>query len=564
MDKYLACLCLFLAIIPFSLAETEIYSGSVITGTDVAAGGQSFKFAYDEDSNKVFAHTPAGGLIIDNGNCKSNSIFRVCINEANFSYRNLTTYESFYEVKLDIYKLTGSLTASAQVSKSQLLQKESAVFTITISNPTDFDVTRIGYSQGLSHFLVGNVKGCLFEQGTLSWNGTLKPDHYITCTADITADKDGTFSLVGNLAYFNSYDTEAVTTPAVDVKVLPKQLKLEYSIPDEVEVNEEFKANILIQNINSEERLDSVMAIQIPQNIVLLKNVPGITSYGNMLKRTSYMVPDKLENYTLSLRALSAGSNPVKLDFDYTISGIKDAISNESIIHVSEPVLQVNFSSVPKNITPGQPYVVYAKIKNTGRLNDITDILARLNAPYNNPVIEKLGVLKPGESYAIISNTLLLPAGDTLYSGSGISVNLSMQYNAAGPMRNLSNVYVLNLTQKQAPEANPVTETENESANYNASALNESNDVMAGLPEPGNGSAQTELVLSEGAGEITEADLVFSDTTLKEKLILGFSIAVVFLFIIPGVYWIRKKRHEIKLETGSQISQSGTDKPKNI
>src|SRR3989338_3791803 len=111
MKKFIMILAALL-IIPIAFAETKIYSGNVMTDTEKAIEGGIFKFSYDEYANKVFVQTPTTNLIIDNGACKPNAVFKVCINRANFSYKNITTYQSYYELNVDIYKMTGSLTAA--------------------------------------------------------------------------------------------------------------------------------------------------------------------------------------------------------------------------------------------------------------------------------------------------------------------------------------------------------------------------------------------------------------------------------------------------------------------
>src|SRR3989338_6287110 len=146
MKKIIIFLLLFAVIIHSVSAETGIFSGTVITGSEKTADGYTFSFEYDESANKAFATTPSTNLIIDNGACKSNDIFRICINSANFSYRNITTYKSYYELKIDIYKLTGSLSAYMGATSTKLLQQEQTNVTITITNPTNLDVTDIDFS----------------------------------------------------------------------------------------------------------------------------------------------------------------------------------------------------------------------------------------------------------------------------------------------------------------------------------------------------------------------------------------------------------------------------------
>src|SRR3989338_7508683 len=141
MNKLNIALMLLMLFLPPAFAETEIFSGNIITDTNKNIENAGiFRLKYDEYANKVFVQTPTTNLIVDNGACKSNAVFKVCINRANFSYKNVTTYVFYYEVDTTIYKLVGGLSAPGKAAKTTLFQNEQTEFTITITNPTDFDV----------------------------------------------------------------------------------------------------------------------------------------------------------------------------------------------------------------------------------------------------------------------------------------------------------------------------------------------------------------------------------------------------------------------------------------
>ena len=113
MKRLLISIFMLFLIIPISYAETKIFSGKVVTGADKTIDGGTFRFTYDENSKKAFVQTPAGGLIVESGACKPNNVFRVCINRANFSHKDIATYVYYYEIDTTIYKLTGSLSTTS-------------------------------------------------------------------------------------------------------------------------------------------------------------------------------------------------------------------------------------------------------------------------------------------------------------------------------------------------------------------------------------------------------------------------------------------------------------------
>ena len=252
--KKILVLFVLLSFLPAAAAETQIFSGKILTGSDRDIDGNIFKFTYEPTSDKVFVQTPSTGLIVENGACKSNAVFRICINSANFSYKNVTTYVYYYEVDATIYKLTGSLSAAGKAASNSLLPGESTEFTITITNPTDFDISDIKFSYDLAPFLAINANGCELKENRLEWHGSLSSKYDRTCTATITAESEGTFNLAGNLSYFNSFETEKKNTATLQITVLPKQLRLVQSYDNYTEIKQPFYFNTSLQNINKQEK----------------------------------------------------------------------------------------------------------------------------------------------------------------------------------------------------------------------------------------------------------------------------------------------------------------------
>lgn len=334
MHKRLIYLFILMLLLPISIAETQIFSGKVITDTDKVIDGNTFRFTYEETSNKVFVQTPTQNLIVENGKCKSNDVFKVCINSANFSYKNITTYVYYYEISTTIYKLTGSLSAGSKAALSNLLQMESTELTVTISNPTDFDITNIVFNYGLEPFSAVEVKGCELNDNQMQWNGSLKSKYDKTCTAIISADKEGKYSLSGNLSYFNGFETEKKATDALAITVLPKQLKVSKFIDNNTEIKKPFYLNISLQNIHTSEDITGLSTITLPSHVSLIKDAPVFEKDSRVLKLSFALKPGAGINYSLYLEKLSEGKEPINSKFVYTIKGINDVIENSTFVDV--------------------------------------------------------------------------------------------------------------------------------------------------------------------------------------------------------------------------------------
>ena len=503
-------------------AETQIFSGIIITDTNKVIDGGTFRFSYDQVSDKVFVQTPATNMIIENGECKSNSYFRVCINSANFSYKNVTTYQDYYSIDTVIYRLTGGLNISSKISSSHLLPGESAELTITIDNPANFDITKISYEGDLSSFSVSKVTGCSFDGTKITWQGSLKSKYNIDCVVTLTATNPGTYNLAGTVSYFNGLQTDKATN-TLAITVLPRQLGVTQTIDKNIEIMNPFYLNISLQNINEEETIDVFVIITLPSNMLLLKDPAGFTINGNTLRLTTILDQDTNKNYSLYLEAKSEGNSLIKQKYDYTIKNVRDVIENNTFANVFEPKPVVNFSSEFAKVKPGQKYIIVAKITNPSLAHEFREINAKLIDQYGTRVEQSLAKLAPNETYAIISNTLIAPENSALKS-TNITLNLTIDYKLDKISKSFSKSFDIEVNQRSIntiPSSSPVkSETFTQQAKENKTLA---------------GSTANETK------QITNVTLA-SSSFFDRKRVIYIVIGVVGLFIIVTIAGkLRKK-----------------------
>lgn len=528
----------FILFLPIALAETQIFSGTAITDTDKVIDGNVFRFTYEPESNKVFVQTPSSALIVENGACKSNNIFRVCISRANFSYKNITTYVYYYEIGATIYKLTGSLSASGKAAPSALLQGEPSELTITISNPTDFEITNIAYIEDFTPFSVKDAKGCTSEGTQISWKGSLQSRYDKTCTALIAAGKEGAYSLSGNLSYYNGFENEKKSTDAVLVTVLPKQLKSSQITDKDFESRQPFYFNISLQNINPDEKIEASASVELPGSIALLKDVSGFgkgPAPGNLLKRTLIIEPGFIANYSFYLKALSEGKSPIRQRIGYKIKGISDFIENETVVNPQEPALSINLSAEYAELMPGQRFIVAAKIRNPGKFNDMTDIKARLDAPYNNEILQNLSRLMPNETYNIISNTLVLPnnAAEGFSAGNKtIKLNLGVAYKLDGINKSADKSLELKIKSSNVTIA----------LSKNVTVTVKDNSQAAKEAKAKETSSGTQPIKKTGVHAETAAEKPNSGFFSKEIFLFAILALISFLVVFLAINRIRKRK----------------------
>ena len=454
-------------------AETKLFSGDLITGTDKVIDGKTFKFIYDAQSDKVFAQTPATNLIIENGQCKSNNLFNICINKANFSHKDMATYVYYYKLNVDINQIGGSLSASVKATPSEILQGESSDLKIILTNQNDFEIKGIQFEYSAPDFFIKDVAGCFLDINNIKWSGSLKPKEDKTCTATIVAEKEGTHNLAGKLKYFNLYGNESKAIEPVSIIVLPKQLKFKQTIDKNIKVKQPFYLNISLENTHKTEDMKIDVTFDIPRNIVVRKDFPSLENNFNVLRRKSTLKPGAIENYSLYLDVQSEEEYTITKRFAYVIMGVEDAIEDKTLIGLLEQKPIIDFTSESAEVSPGQKFNVIAKIKNPSLIYEMKDINADLYATYNNKTGQKLSKLNPGQEYAIINNTLTAPSNEDLAKSGNktIKLKLNIEYNSKNATKSLESTLELKIIQEASNKTAAVIETKNQSVNKTSEAF---------------------------------------------------------------------------------------------
>jgi len=581
MKKLIAHFLILMCLLPISIAEIQIFSGQVITDKNVVIDGKIFKFIYDDVGNQVFVQTPAQNLIVKNGECGFNTLFKVCINRANYSDRNVTSYVTYYQIDTTIYKLAGSLTANTTVNPAHVLPNQPANLVATITNPTDFDITKILYNMDLKSFTIGDVTGCSLNGNKLVWNGSLKPKYDKTCTATIISSQEGDYSLVGALSYFNSYEIESKTADTFTLTVLPRQLKVTEFIDQNVEAKQPFYINISLENANQDEKIQTIVNIQLPKNIYVLKSPTAFTKDLNVLAMSSILNPTSITNYSFYFQASSEGNDPIIQTFDYTIKDVHDIMVNDTYINPIMPKPTIEFSTPNSDIFAGQEFIVVAKIKNPSHLHELTDIKAELKAPYNKDIQENLNELKPNQSYAIISNTLVAPADlGQQASNKTIKLNLSIEYRFYDLLRHVNSSYELII--KQSPVTPIINNATNiNSSNQSSQKLNQT-EIIALQAKSGNKTTQqsasapatqsinkstekTNLMMPNNENKAKNSIVkdFFDKGSFYRNLIIGLSIfvfLVVLIFLSISTRRLAKQKIEDSAGENVEIGTLGAIK----
>lgn len=560
MGKLMLYFFMMALVLHISFAESKIFSGTVITDTDKTVETYKFRFNYDETAKKAFVTTPTTNMIIDHGSCKSNNVFKVCINSANFSYRNITTYQSYYELKVDIYKLTGSLTTDLKATSTKLLQNEPVNATITIANPTNLEVNDIDFLFDPSNFSIIAAKGCTLSGNELRWKGTLNPNYDKACTAVLIAPPGaGTYSIGGKVSYFNGFEKENTTINAVSITVLPKQLKFTGVIDNTtnftaIEAGDSFHLNVSIKNTHESEEMSIVAIITLPSNTMLLKDLQTFDKSGNIFRKSFVLKPKQEFNYSLYMKALGAGTDRILNSYSYKIKYLNENVENSTSIEVIEPRPAVELIPEYSTIKPGQKFIVIAKLSNPSRKYDFTKISSRLNVPFNMEVSQALEKLGPNQSYTIISKVFLLPEDAQIQNS--IRVLLETDYLLNSIFKSINKSIELK-----------VTGTGNEDiAQETTPGFNES--IQQATQQPAAPSSAPETPASEPITTQSPVESIsplnFPKTDFSSpKVWIITAFIFLILFVAPGViYKIKKKKQPVQQPQQPQQEEQQGPQPK--
>ena len=294
---------LFILIIPAAFSEEMLFSGKVLTDSNILTKGESFRFYYDESSQKIFAQNPNINLIVDLYGCKLNSKYKICINSANFSYRNLTTYKNYYEIYVEVYKLEYGINFSS-IYVEKMLQNENQRFTFNFLNPTTKYVENLSISLKILNFTVNDVKGCEFDGDYILWRGMLSPSDYKSCSMGLISQSKGAFSIIGNASYTIGADKIENKINLATIEVLSDQLLAGLNANSRADVGEIFYFNVSVKNINPNEDMDVIAKILFPKEAYFVNSKPHYFDLGaNALKDSFVLQPGKSKNYSFMLKS---------------------------------------------------------------------------------------------------------------------------------------------------------------------------------------------------------------------------------------------------------------------
>ncbi len=412
-----------------------------------------FRFNYDEGSNMIFAKTPTTNMLIENGACKQNDVFRICITKANYTDKNITTWVFYYTLGVDIYKLTGSLTDEPTLTKNKIYQGERTSFTMKIENPTDFEISGIDFTINLSTLNFGELRGCTLNETQMIWrNGVLKPRHDKLCTIELFGFNEGKYPFSGIVRYYNGLEKEEIKTTSIELEVLPKQLDADQFIDSNVEINMPFHFNISVQNINLEQRLETTMQLDFPAGLHVLEYPDDLVKDAGQYRMARQFEPNTGKNYSFHLVANSKESMPVKSRITYYVGNIYDVIENSTYIDPLEPAPLIEF--IPETIEPDfdQKFVFLAKIRNPSIYYTLKKIKGTLDAPYNGKFYGETGSLSPNGSYSIISQTLVFPNDLKDVIKNDIEVRLDIDYEFENALKSTSKSMTLKLKGVESPQ----------------------------------------------------------------------------------------------------------------
>ena len=191
-------------------------------------------------------------------------------------------------------------------------------------------------------------------------------------------------------------------------------------------------------------------------------------------------------------------------------------------------------------ISPGQKFIVSAKLTNPSTVYTLEDIQSKLSIPYLNGVSQNLKQLGPNESYTIISNAFILSDGS--YPQDYLKINLEVAYTLNDIQRTLNKSIEVKIRQKNEmsnsvlpPNSTASAAQAQAAAQQNQNAAVPQQQTQQSVPPP------PPAQVTEDKLNLPKPKLDFSDR--RVLIIIGVLFAL--LFIVPSViYKIKKNRKQ--------------------
>jgi hypothetical protein len=450
MNRYMLPV-LILLLIPPAFSQENIFSGKVLTDQDLLVDGKTFRFSYDEPSKKTFAQNPSLNMIIDLFNCKINSFYKICIEGANMSHRNYTTYRNYYTLEVEIYEFDYGISFNS-TSPGSMLQNEKQRFTFSFTNPTTIETGGFSISAKIKNFTVKNVKGCDFDGTAVSWKGTLYPSDYKSCSMDIMSHNQGTFDIIADVSYVMGFQKVSGTEKLASIEVLEDQLGVDIRHGTDVEATEAFSFNVTLSNEN-EEDMDVTARIGIPKGVYFMKEKApsSFDSSTGFLKESFVLRTGNKKSYEFLLKSDNEIKNPFDIQFTYFINGIEDTVTDYILVNVTEPRPEISFIVDPKTATPGQKVTVVANTRNPSRIFELESLAASIVSKTQSPVSVQLASLKQNETYPMISNSIILPSD----AYDNYTLEVQIDYTVNGRKKQASARYLIDIVNGTPPVESP-------------------------------------------------------------------------------------------------------------
>src|SRR3989338_4359472 len=191
----------------------------ISSGETIVVNDQSFTIYLSSRTKEIIADYCAGSLFVTNNSCQSTMGARVCLDNIQYDFT-----EKVNKVKVRGVSLAPSLTITREVSKSEFLVTDQAVFTVTIKNSGGLARNMTYQEIFPQEFSVTNSEGIPLLADRAVWKGTLDEDKTVSFsyTAKSLAPFDGT--LVSSLAYSTGLELKTVYSPKLAIKTTPPLL----------------------------------------------------------------------------------------------------------------------------------------------------------------------------------------------------------------------------------------------------------------------------------------------------------------------------------------------------
>ena len=266
-----------------------------------------------------------------------------------------TTFSIIYKLHITMHSdrsLAASLAMTHEVNASSTIGGRVAV-NITLNNTGEAEAANVVleeiFSEGLQ--LASIPSGCSFVDGKIRWTGTIYNVVGKSCSFELVASANGTFTTKATITYFDGYANKSLSDEK-KFSVEPYPFSMSAEIPKEMVLNRITRMNFTFSSLKNVtlSNLKIFIPAQFLRGDYSNNNIEPFAEYlrystpieaGQNISLFIFVTPVKIGTYKISLEGSvisDEGIKPLKQEYSGSINYSRIVVSVESVQRTGDAI----------------------------------------------------------------------------------------------------------------------------------------------------------------------------------------------------------------------------------